>query len=141
MIRSATEEARGSFPRRESFMDCQGGIREFVIDFVRSDDDRFLQAVEVTDDEGRYEFTAMSESDPYIALGKLRQTIRRELSTRYLQGGADRLELAHDKIKGRIAYDGIAVDGRFVSFDEFLKLLQTYEGFHFALQIIDPADL
>jgi hypothetical protein len=141
MIRKATEATAGSFPRREVFVDCRGVSREFLIDFVRPDDHRFLQAVEVTDDEGRYEFAAMSETDPYLALGRLRQTIRRALSTRYLRENGDRLELAHDEVKGRIAYEGVAVDGQFVRFDDLLKLLQSYEGFHFSLRMIEPADL
>lgn len=140
MIRQASEEAAASVPRRETFVDCGGVTREFVIDFARADDRRFLTAVEVADHEGRYEFAAMSETDPYLALGKLRQTIRRELSTRYLLPGDGRLNLAHDELKGRIAYGGVAVDGRFVSFHDLLELIQTHEGFHFSLRIVDPDD-
>ena len=78
MIRSASEDAASLFPLRESFVDCCGRTREFIIDLSRSDDPRFLTAVEATDEQGRYEFAAMSESGPYQALGKLRRTIRRE---------------------------------------------------------------
>lgn len=141
MIQRANEQTSGPFPRRESYVDCRGIAREFIIDFARDDDQRFLKAVEAVDSEGRYEFAAMSETDPYLALGKLRQTIRRELSTRYLHGEGDDLELAHDEMRGRIAYGGVAVDGQFVSFDALLRLLDTYEGFHFQLRITDPADL
>ena len=54
--------------------------------------------------------------DPFLTLGKLGTTILRELSTRYLHGEGDDVELA-------------------------LRLLQTYEGFHSQLRITDPADL
>ena len=141
MIRQADDVADGFFPHRESFVDCTGVTREFVIDFARSDDRRFLIAVEVADEEGRYEFSAMSETDPYLALGRLRQTIRRELSTRYLLSGDGRLSLAYDEMKGRVAYGGVAVDGRFVRFADLVELIQTYEGFHFSLRIVDPDDL
>jgi len=141
MIQDATGTAASSFPLRESFVDCCGRVREFIIDFSRSEDQRFLTAVEATDAQGRYEFAAMSESDPYQALGQLRRTIRRELSTRYLQSNGGRLALSHDALKGRIAYGGVAVDGQFVSFAELLELLQTYEGFHLSLEIHDPFDL
>lgn len=141
MIQQAGEQPAALFPHRESFVDCRGIKREFVIDFVRSDDQRFLRAVEAVDNEGRYEFTAMSETDPFLALGKLRQTIRRELSTRFLQGEGGDLELAHDEVKGRLAYGGVAVDGQFVSFDDLLQLLEPYEGFEFHLRITDPADI
>jgi hypothetical protein len=138
MIRSANEEAGGSFPLREAFVDCCGQTREFVIDLSRDDAPRFLRAVEATDAEGRYEFAAMSETDPYLALGRLRQTIRRELSTRYLQSERGRLALSHDALKGRIAYGGVVVDGQFVSFSEFAELIQTYEGFQLSLEMRDP---
>jgi hypothetical protein len=141
MIRDATREAAGSFPLRESFVDCCGRAREFIIDFSRSEDQRFLTAVEATDAQGRYEFAAMSETDPYLALGQLRRTIRRELSTRYLRSNGGRLGLSHDALKGRIAYGGVAVDGRFVDFAELLELVQTYESFHISIEIHDPFDL
>jgi hypothetical protein len=140
MIRQASEEADDVFPIREAFVDCGGQTREFVIDFSRSDDRRFLTAVEVSDSDGRYRFEAMSESDPYLAVGRLRQKIQRELSTRYLRSHGERLHLSHEMMKGRITYGGVAVDGRFVSFDEFVDLFQTYEGFHFSLEIRDPTE-
>jgi hypothetical protein len=138
MIREAGSDAAGSFPLRESFVDCRGETREFIIDFSRSDDERFLTAVEATDAEGRYEFAAMLEADPYLALGRLRRTIRRGSSTRYLQSSGGRLALSHDALKGRIGYGGVAVDGRLVSFAELLELIQSYEGFHLSLEVTDP---
>lgn len=55
--------------------------------------------------------------------------------------GDARLNLAYDEMKARIAYDGVAVDGRFASFEKLVDLIQTYEGFHFSLRIVDPYDL
>jgi hypothetical protein len=141
MIREAESEAAESFPIRESFVDCSGSTREFIIDISRGDDARFLTAVEATEEEGRYEFSAMSETDPYLALARLRQTIRRELSTRYLQPNSRRAELSHDVLKGRVGYGGVAVDGRFVTFADLVELIQTYEGFHVSLELIDPLRL
>ncbi|HEX6039218.1 DUF7686 domain-containing protein [Longimicrobium sp.] len=68
MIRQENTQAADHFPLRESYVDCRGTRREFIIDFVRSDDQRFLRAVEAVDLEGRYEFAAMSETDPFLAL-------------------------------------------------------------------------
>ena len=141
MIREAGSDAAGSFPLREAFVDCRGERREFIIDFSRSDDPRFLTAVEVTDAEGRYEFAAMSEPDPHLALGRLRRTIRRGLSTRYLESSGGRLALSHDALKGRIGFGGVAVDGQLVSFADLVELIQTYEGFHVSIQISDPTKL
>lgn len=82
----------------------------------------------------------MSEADPYLALGRLRQTIRRALSTRYLKAEGERVDLSHDEMSGRVAYGGVAVDGRFVAFAELVELIQSYEGFQFSLRIADPYD-
>jgi len=141
MIQQASEQAVDEFPRHETFVDCRGIAREFIIGFTRDDDQRFLRAVEAVDSDGRYEFSAMSETDPFLALGKLRQIIRRELSTRYLQGEGHRLQFAHDEAKGRIGFSGVSIDGQLVSFDDLLRLIQTYEGFDFHLRITDPFDL
>jgi hypothetical protein len=140
MIRQASEESAATFPRRETFVDCCGARREFVIDFIRNDDQRFLRAVEVADMEGRYEFEAMSETDPHLALGLLRKKIRRELSRRYLQPNSGRLELSHDALEGRIGFGGVIVDGTFVSFADLMELIQTYEGFHLSLRILEPTE-
>lgn len=141
MIRPASQEVDYAFPIRESFVDCCGHTREFIIDFSRGDDHRFLRAVEIAEDPGRFEFEAMSESDPYLALGRLRHAIRRELSTRYLKTNGERLALSHDVLKGRIGFGGVAADGQFVSFDDLVELIQTYEGSHFSIQIFDPYEL
>jgi hypothetical protein len=140
MIRNASGETGGTFPRRESFVDCCGVPREFVIDFARNNDQRFLRAVEVADTEGHYEFEAMSETGAQAALGRLRQKIRRGLSRRYLQSNSGRLELSHDALEGRIAFGGIAIDGEFVSFTDLMELIQTYEGFQLSLRIVDPTE-
>ena len=34
-------------------------------------------------------------------------------------------------------YGGVAADGQFVSFDDLVELIQTYEGFHFSIQIFE----
>jgi hypothetical protein len=140
MIQRVSNENTEPFPRHESFADCRGVEREFIIDFNRSDDRRFLRAVEVADGEGRYVFEAMSETDPYLALGRLRQTIRRGLSIRYHHRHNGRLELLHDAIEARIGDGGISIDGEWVSFSDLVELIQTYESFRLSLEITDPTD-
>ncbi len=77
----------------------------------------FLRAREVTSselDEG-YQFAAYSPVDPFIALGMLRGKIREGLATRYLSREHGTLSLGHNKLKGRVGYEGIVVDGEFIS--------------------------
>ena len=50
------------------------------------------------------------------------------------------MSLTHDRLRGRIDYGGVVVDGIFLTFDRFAELLQTYEGFQFDLKIIDSSE-
>lgn len=130
------------FPAVESFPDFNGNRREFVIDLHVQASGYFLRAREKRpyEDEGGYEFAAYSPSDPFFALGVLRDKIRKRLATRYLFAEKGDLSLSHDRLKGHIDSGGVVVDGEFFSFDDFCSILQTYEGFQFSLVIADPFD-
>ncbi|HEX6384308.1 MAG TPA: hypothetical protein VF177_06535, partial [Anaerolineae bacterium] len=62
------------------------------------------------------------------------------LATRYLIEQFGRRFPGHDRLKGRIGFGGVVVDGEFVSFAELCSILDTYEGFQFSLTIVDPYD-
>lgn len=47
------------------------------------------------------------------------------------------LSMISDDLEGRIAHDGVVVDGKKISFDELQTLLTTHEGFGFRLVIED----
>ena len=68
-------------------------------------------------------------------MGELRQKIRKRLSTRYLQGQKENLSFSHDEAKGTISFGGVVIDGKFITFEQFNAMIQTYEGFHFELKI------
>lgn len=130
------------FPIVESYADFSGKQREFVIEWQPHPRGYFLRATEKRqsqEDDG-YQFSAYSPTDPFYALGVLRDKIRRGLATRYLTSEQGSRQLSHDRLKGRIGYGGIVVDGEFISFDELGYLLQTYEGFQFSLVIVDLYD-
>ncbi len=131
------------FPTRETFQDFAGRQREFVIDLVPPMlNGYFLRAREVTNselDEG-YQFATYSPVAPFIALGMLRGKIREGLATRYLSREHGTLSLGHNKLKGRVGYEGIVVDGEFISFEMFCAILDAYEGFNISLEISDPYD-
>jgi hypothetical protein len=90
-------------------------------------------------DDG-HEFRAFSSVDAFHALALLRQRIPKLLSVRHLIEQHGRLSLTHDRLRGRVAYGGIVVDGIFLTFDRLAQLMQTYEGFQFDLKIVDSSD-
>src|SRR2546428_5162935 len=98
------------FPKEETFTDCRGTDREFVIDATRVGSKYFVIARERNDRPNGYEF-ATSSTDPHSALGQLRSKIRKDLSTRYLTFERGKRCPSHDEIKGRIGSEGVVVDG------------------------------
>ena len=128
------------FPIRETFHDFAGSKREFVITLGPHPNGFFLKAREQVSSESDagYEFAAYSPVDPFFALGVLRDKIRKGLATRYLSHTDGMRGLGHDRLEGRVGFDGVVVDGEFISFDEFCSMLQAYEGFHISLEIADP---
>lgn len=130
------------FPNVESFTDCTGQRREFIIELLEQPNGYFLRANEKerSEHEPGYHFAAYSPADPYYALGILRDKIRRGLATRYLVEAGGRRSPGHDRLQGHITYGGVVVDGKLVPFDEFCSMLDTYEGFQFSLTIVDPFD-
>jgi hypothetical protein len=128
------------FPRSETFTDCCGRNRQFTIELRTTPGGHFLTAKEAGKPPGGYEFGAYAEADPYIALGRLRDKIRKGLSTRYLIIQNGRRLPSHNVLKGRVGYGGFVIDGEFVPFDEFVAMVQTFEGHQFSLQLADPFD-
>jgi hypothetical protein len=62
------------------------------------------------------------------------------LSVRHLVEQDGRLTLTHDRLRGRIDYGGVVVDGIFLTFDQLAELIQRYEGLQFELKIVDSSD-
>jgi len=115
------------FPKKNYFVDFEGKEREFEY-LISETSIGYLVRARETKELG-YEFEAFSETNPFNALGELRQKIRKRLSTRYLQKEKDGLCFYHDEAKGQIGYGGVIIDGIFVPFDRLNSMIQTYEGF------------
>lgn len=96
--------------------------------------------VKADDDSSGYVFNAYSETNPYIALGELRAKAKQRLSVRHLRHTDEGTFLTHDCVEGRIGCEGVIVDGNFITFDSFIAIIQTYEGFRFSLSVRDSAD-
>jgi hypothetical protein len=125
-----------SFPESETFVDCCGKSREFALELLDTGGGYFVRATERPTGSNGYAFAAHSESDPYLALGRLRGKIQKGLATRYLAEDDHQPRLGHDVAVGHISYGGVVVDGRHLSFDEFAAILSAYEGWHFKLEIV-----
>lgn len=136
-------------PRAETFIDCAGCERTFVIsEFQLSpspegrstrDTGYLLDAHEVTDRDG-YRFSAWS---PCFGdcVEKLRNKIRVSLATRYIvpsETGA--LRRTHDKIAGRIAPEGMVIDGVMYDWERITGMLRLLDRNEFELRIVEPSD-
>jgi len=126
------------FPRVETCQDCCGNTRRFEVRLQTTDGGYFLRAMEVRDGPGGYEFAAHHPNSPWVALGLLRQRIAEGLSTRYLVAEGEGRRLGHGRAVGHIGYGAVVIDGEPVPFDEFMEMLQSYEGWRFDIRITDP---
>lgn len=128
------------FPREEEFVDFSGRTRKFTVELFDVPVGYGVCAAEDVKGKGGYVFRGFSTVDPFHALAHLRRRIRRLLSVRHLCKQGARLTLSHDRLRGRIAYGGVVVDGIFLTFKQLATLIQTYEGFQFDLKIVDSSD-
>jgi len=129
-----------SFPTSETFVDCCGKSHEFALEVRITASGYFVHATErVSKGEG-YAFAAHAETDPYLALGRLRGKIQKGLATRYLAAGEREPRLGHDVAVGHIGYGGVVVDGQYLTFHQLAAILSAHEGWQFKLEIVDPYD-
>lgn len=133
-----TTDENEDFPLAEVATDCCGNVRRFRVELLTTESGYFLRAHEEDVESGGYEFAAHSETSPYLALGRLRLRIREGLATRYLALREGHRGFSHDRAVGTISYDCVIIDGQEVPFEEFIIMLQTYEGWQFSLRIADP---
>lgn len=115
-----------------------------------------LEAYEIKGGEpSGYQFQLIGEpgEDRFVQLGRLVERIRSTLATNYLEDGKYGLQIKDMEVKGKIEADMsdeadvfaprlpmLVIDGRDVSWDEFGKMLMTFEGFQFKLEIVDKSD-
>ena len=128
------------FPSSEGFTDFAGRIRKFTLEQYPVPVGYGVCASEDVEGDDGYVFRTFSTVDPFQALGDLRKRIRKLLSVGHLIEHDGRLSLTHDRLRGRIDYGGVVVDGISLTFDQLAELIQTYEGFQFDLKIVDSSD-
>lgn len=131
------------FPLKEKFEDFKGDTHTFEIHLYKPEVGGYsLIAKEVLEEEtsDRYEFRSYSGTSESLAYSKLIKKIQKNLSICYLKKENGDYILTHDKVKGRIGYNGIVVNGTFIPFEDLTNLIQTYEGFDIKIVIADSSD-
>lgn len=112
--------------------------------------DRFIiEAFEVEDGHpAGYQFAVLDgpHVDIFVLLGRLVEKMRRALAVQYLSSDHDD-QLAGQVAKGTITstLDGdrmpvMVIDGHEIDWDTFGRMLVSYEGWQFRLEIADPGE-
>lgn len=128
------------FPRRESFIDASGSLRNFKITIKFHDPGYVISAIEIVSASDGYEFDVYTDGNPLFALGDLRGKIKKGLAIRYLHEDRHGIHMSHDAMRGRISSGGIVVDGKKLDYDSFIGILCSHEGFNISIKISDSSD-
>ena len=131
--------------------DCAGDKHEFHFRIRLLGDVLALEAFELTAGvPGGYQFQILGEPDDEILplLGNLIERMRRSLSVRHLVRSEDGTHIADQMVCGRIESDVsgdgrvplLVIDGREVSWEEFGRMLMSFEGWQFRLAIRDRSE-
>jgi hypothetical protein len=96
----------------------------------------------------RFQIIGDPEEDLLALLGRLIDKMRRALSIRHVRDGKLGLRIAdHQVVRGMIEWDDaqegrmplLIVDGREITWQEFGRMLMTFEGWQFKLEIRDKS--
>jgi hypothetical protein len=111
-----------------------------------------MDAFEVRDGHpAGYQFQMIGEleDDLLTLLARLIEKIRRAISVKHLKVSSLGLQIADRPIvRGRVGWDGaeegrvplLVIDGRDITWDEFGRMLMTFEGWQFKLEIRDKSE-
>lgn len=112
-----------------------------------------IQALEIRNGEPRgYEFSIHgdAEEDLFGLFAKLVERIRRALARKHIETtDLTRYRITDENIvRGHITWDDdtggeipcLVIDGKELSWHEFGRMLMTYEGFHFKLEIFERSE-
>ncbi len=99
---------------------------------------------------GGYQFQLLGKPDEEALslLGRLIERMRRSLSVKHLVHSEYGTQIADQLVCGQVAWDAseegrvplLVIDGQEVSWDEFGRMLMTFEGWQFRLAICDRSD-
>jgi hypothetical protein len=131
--------------------DCAGEQHEFHFRLRLLGDVMALEAFELRagmPDGYQFEILGDPDGDPLPPLGSLIERMRRSLSVRYLVRDERGTHIAEQTVCGRIEWDAsgdgrvplLVIDGRDVSWDEFGRMLMSFEGWQFRVAIRDRSE-
>ena len=112
----------------------------------------FIEAHEFKNGEiDGYEFQVAGpfEADPLALFGQLFEKIRRALSRKHIVAGQHSLQITDEGlVRGVIQWDEdtggtlprLVIDGKSVTWEEFGRMLMTYEGWQFKIEIYDGTE-
>ena len=132
--------------------DCTGEVHVFHFRTRLFGPGIALDAFELRDGHpAGYRFQVIGElgDDPLALLGRLIDKIRRALSLRHIADGKFGPRIAdHRVVRGMIEWDEaqggrlplVNIDGREITWDEFGRMLMSYEGWQFKLEIRDKSE-
>jgi len=138
--------------RPVALMDDRGEMHKFHIRNRLHGDILVLEAFEIRDESpAGYQFQVIGDvrEDQLTLLGRLIEKTRRALSIKHLEDGEYGLQIAeHQIVRGLIDCDDteddrvplLLIDGREISWQEFGRMLMTFEGFQFRLEIRDRSE-
>lgn len=113
-----------------------------------------IEALEIKDGKPEgYEFQVIGdlEADPLELFGKLFERVRGALSLKHICSGEYGLEICDEGVvRGRIDEDDeidwgrvprLVIDGKSISWEDFGRMLLTYNGWNFKLEIFDLSEM
>jgi hypothetical protein len=132
--------------------DCVGEVHEFHFRTHLFGPGVAVDAFELRDGApAGYHFQIIGnpEDDLLELLGRLIAKIRRALSTKHLVDGELGLQIGDNRVvRGMVEsdreYDGrvplLIIDGREITWDEFGRMLLSFEGWQFKLNLVDKSE-
>ena len=136
-----------------TLVDVAGKAHEFHFTTRLLGDRVALDATEIRGGEPRgLRFQMISldpEGEPLALLGKLVERMKRTLARKHIERGDLGLQITDDHVvRARIESDiehsdrrpVVVIDGQEIDWDEFGRMLMTFEGWQFKMEIYDPSD-
>jgi hypothetical protein len=132
--------------------DCAGEVHEFHFRTNLFGPGVAIDAFELRDGHpAGYQFQIIGdpEDDVLVLLGRLIQKVRRALATKHLTDGQFGLQIADDRVvRGKIEADIdqddrvplLIIDGKEITWDEFGRMLMSFEGFQFKVMLADKSE-
>jgi len=133
-------------------VDSVGAVHEFHFRARLFGPGIALDAFELRDEHpAGYQFQIIGDpkEDLLVLLGRLIEKMRRALSTKHLADGEHGTQIAdHRVVRGRIGWDDahngrvplLVIDGREIDWDEFGRMLMSFEGWQFKLNLVDKSE-